>query len=52
MSFAQSGGLNGTLVTNRQFYPTDYTKALLYMADSGSSPTEPRPSICSATSGG
>jgi hypothetical protein len=33
LSFAQSGGLDGALLTNRQFYQTDYTKALLYMAD-------------------
>ena len=35
LSFAQSGGLDGALLTNRQFYQTDYTKALLYMADGG-----------------
>ncbi len=35
LSFAQSGGLDGALLTNRQFYQTDYTKALLLMADGG-----------------
>jgi hypothetical protein len=35
LSFAQSGGLDGALLTNKQFYQTDYTKALLYMADGG-----------------
>jgi hypothetical protein len=35
LSFAQSGGLDGALLTNRQFYQTDYTKALLFMADGG-----------------
>jgi hypothetical protein len=34
-AFAQSGGLDGALLTNRQFYQTDYTKALLFMADGG-----------------
>ena len=33
LSFAQSGGLDGTLLTSRQFYQTDYTKPLLFMAD-------------------
>jgi hypothetical protein len=33
LGFAQSGGLDGALLTNRQFYQTDYTKALLFMAD-------------------
>ncbi len=35
LSFAQSGGLDGALLTNKQFYATDYTKALLFMADGG-----------------
>ena len=35
VAFAQSGGLDGALLTNKQFYQTDYTKALLYMADGG-----------------
>jgi len=35
LAFAQSGGLDGALLTNRQFYQTDYTKALLFMADGG-----------------
>jgi hypothetical protein len=35
LAFAQSGGLDGALLTNRQFYQTDYTKALLLMADGG-----------------
>ena len=33
LSFAQSGGLDGALLTSRQFYQTDYTKPLLFMAD-------------------
>jgi hypothetical protein len=33
LSFAQSGGLDGTLLTSEQFYQTDYTKPLLFMAD-------------------
>ena len=33
LGFAQSGGLDGTLLTSKQFYQTDYTKALLFMAD-------------------
>ena len=34
LSFAESGGLDGSLLTSRQFYQTDYTKPLLFMADS------------------
>jgi hypothetical protein len=33
LSLAQSGGLDGNLLTSRQFYQTDYTKPLLFMAD-------------------
>lgn len=33
LSFAQSGGLDGALLTSRQFYQTDYTKPLMFMAD-------------------
>jgi hypothetical protein len=35
LRFAQSGGLDGALLTSRQFYETDYTKPLLFMADGG-----------------
>ena len=35
LSLAQSGGLDGDLLTSRQFYQTDYTKSLLFMADGG-----------------
>jgi hypothetical protein len=35
LSFAQAGGLDGALLTSRQFYQTDYTKPLLFMADGG-----------------
>jgi hypothetical protein len=35
LSFAQSGGLDGALLTSKQFYQTDYTKPLLFMADGG-----------------
>ena len=34
LTFAQSGGLDGALLTSKQFYQTDYTKPLLFMADS------------------
>ncbi len=33
LSFAQGGGLDGALLTSRQFYNTDYTKPLMFMAD-------------------
>jgi hypothetical protein len=33
LNFAQAGGLDGALLTSKQFYQTDYTKPLLYMAD-------------------
>ena len=32
---AESGGLDGALLTSKQFYQTDYTKPLLFMADGG-----------------
>jgi hypothetical protein len=35
LALAQGGGLDGTLLTSRQFYQTDYTKPLLFMADGG-----------------
>jgi hypothetical protein len=33
LGFAQSGGLDGALLTSHQFYNTDYTKPLLFIAD-------------------
>jgi|SRR5579875_129424 len=33
LRFAQSGGLDGVLLTSQHFYQTDYTKPLLFMAD-------------------
>jgi hypothetical protein len=33
LRFAQAGGLDGALLTSRQFYQTDYTLPLLLMAD-------------------
>jgi hypothetical protein len=33
LNFAQAGGLDGALLTSKQFYQTDYTKPLLYVAD-------------------
>ncbi|HYM44624.1 MAG TPA: hypothetical protein VES65_00475 [Solirubrobacteraceae bacterium] len=35
LGLAQSGGLDGDLLTSRQFFQTDYTKPLLLMADGG-----------------
>jgi hypothetical protein len=35
LSFAQSGGLDGALLTSKQFYQSDYTKPLLLLADGG-----------------
>ncbi len=35
LSLAQSGGLDGVLLTSKQFFQTDYTKPLLFMADGG-----------------
>jgi hypothetical protein len=35
LSLAQRGGLDGSLLTSRQFFQTDYTKPLLFMADGG-----------------
>ena len=33
LRFAQRGGLDGALLTSRQFYKTDHTERLLFMAD-------------------
>ena len=33
LSLAQSGGLDGALLSSRQFYQTDYTKPLLFLGD-------------------
>jgi hypothetical protein len=35
LNLAQNGGLDGDLLSNRQFYSTDYTKILMLLADSG-----------------
>jgi hypothetical protein len=35
LSLAQSGGLDGALLTGNHFFQTDYTKPLLFMADGG-----------------
>jgi hypothetical protein len=35
LSLAQSGGVDGALLTSNQFFQTDYTKPLLFMADGG-----------------
>jgi len=35
LDFAQAGGLDGALLTSRQFFQTDYTKPLLFLADGG-----------------
>jgi hypothetical protein len=35
LTFAQGGGLDGQLLTSNQFYQTDYTKSLMFMADGG-----------------
>jgi hypothetical protein len=35
LGLAQAGGLDGALLTSQQFYQTDYTKPLLFMADGG-----------------
>ena len=35
LTFAQSGGLDGALLTSKQFYQTDYTKPLMFMSDGG-----------------
>jgi hypothetical protein len=35
LGLARSGGLDGSLLTSRQFFQTDYTKPLLFMNDGG-----------------
>jgi hypothetical protein len=36
LGYAQNGGLDGSLLSNKQFYSTDYTKILMLLADGGS----------------
>lgn len=35
LALAKSGGVDGSLLTSSQFFQTDYTKPLLFMADGG-----------------
>ncbi len=35
LALARSGGLDGSLLTSRQFFQTDYTQPLLFMSDGG-----------------
>jgi hypothetical protein len=35
LALAKSGGVDGSLLTTKQFFQTDYTKPLLFMADGG-----------------
>jgi hypothetical protein len=35
LALAKSGGVDGSLLTSKQFFQTDYTKPLLFMADGG-----------------
>ena len=35
LAMAKSGGVDGSLLTSKQFFQTDYTKPLLFMADGG-----------------
>lgn len=35
LDLAKSGGLDGSLLTSNQFFQTDYTRPLLFMADGG-----------------
>ncbi|MGO9489243.1 MAG: hypothetical protein ACLQBB_09495 [Solirubrobacteraceae bacterium] len=35
IALAKSGGVDGSLLTSKQFFQTDYTKPLLFMADGG-----------------
>jgi hypothetical protein len=35
LALAQSGGVDGSLLTSNQFFQTDYTKPLLFMSDGG-----------------
>ena len=51
LGLAQSGGLDGDLLTSNQFYQTDYTKPLLFLADGGLLADRAKRSTCSATSG-
>jgi hypothetical protein len=35
LDLAKSGGLDGSLLTSRQFFQTHYTRPLLFMAEGG-----------------
>jgi len=35
LALAKSGGVDGSLLTSKQFFQTDYTRPLLFMADGG-----------------
>ncbi len=35
LALAKSGGVDGSLLTSKQFFQTDYTKPLLFMSDGG-----------------
>ncbi|MEA2506354.1 MAG: hypothetical protein QOH48_972 [Actinomycetota bacterium] len=35
LTMAQSGGLDGALLSTKQFYQTDYTKPILFLSDGG-----------------
>ena len=51
LALAQSGGLDGELLTSSQFYQTDYTKPLLFLEDGEALTDRAQRSICSARSG-
>ena len=50
-AMAQTGGLDGTLLSEGQFYNTNYTKPLLFLADGTYLADRPQRSTSRATSG-
>ena len=52
LAMARSGGLDGALDSTGPFYQTNFTKALLFLADGSYLEASPRSRTCSAASGG
>jgi len=51
LTFAQSGGLDGALLTSKQFYQTDTPNRYCCWPTAACCPAVPKPSTCSASSG-
>ena len=52
LQMAQSGGLDAALTSTGRFYQSNFTKALLFLADGSYLEAWPRSRTCSGASGG